>query len=227
MFSVPGSEKDPVAASVQIIRKKEANRNERQRRFILSRCKQLYKKGIFQSLVQKVAVGVNKVNSLMRKMAEKAGLGPNAKNHSGRKTMIQALTNNAIPATDIIQLSGHKNLESVINYSVVSEREQVIMSLTLSELSEGNLQNVDKSNCSTSLHSASSSAADYKYGHQAMSLFTGAVIHGGQFNISVKSLKQSPTLTSPEFEIKSTKRHKRLKVLDWDSGKKKLCKLMS
>lgn len=44
MFSVPGSEKDPVAASVQIIRKKEANRNERQRRFILSRCKQLYKK---------------------------------------------------------------------------------------------------------------------------------------------------------------------------------------
>ena len=44
MFSVPGSEKDPVAASVQIIRKKEANRNERQRRFILSRYKQLYKK---------------------------------------------------------------------------------------------------------------------------------------------------------------------------------------
>ena len=100
------------------------------------------------------------------------------------------------------------------------------MSRTLSELSEGNLQNVGKSNCSTSLHSASSSAADHKYGHQAMSLFTGAVIHGGQFNIFVKSLNQSPTLTSPEFEIKSTKRYKRLKLLDWDSGKKKLCKLM-
>ena len=32
---------------------------------------------------------------MMRKMAEKAGLGPNVKNHSGRKTMIQTLRNNA------------------------------------------------------------------------------------------------------------------------------------
>ena len=46
-------------------------------------------------------VGQRKLNSLTRKMAEKAGLGPNVKNHSGRKTMIQALTNNNIPATDI------------------------------------------------------------------------------------------------------------------------------
>ena len=38
-------------------------------------------------------------------MAEKTGLEPNVKNHSGRKTMIQTLTNNEIPATDIIQLS--------------------------------------------------------------------------------------------------------------------------
>ena len=50
-------------------------------------------------------VGVSKLNSLMKKMAEKAGLGPNVKNHSSRKTMIRTLTNNDIPATDIIQLS--------------------------------------------------------------------------------------------------------------------------
>ena len=58
-------------------------------------------------------------------------------NHSGRKTMIQTLTNNDIPATDIIQLSGHKNLQSVTNYSVVPEKQQVKMSHTLSELSTG------------------------------------------------------------------------------------------
>ena len=46
------------------------------------------------------AVGQHKLNSLTRKMTEKAGLGPNVKNHSGRKTMIQALTNNNILATD-------------------------------------------------------------------------------------------------------------------------------
>ena len=71
---------------------------------------------------------------MKKKMAEKAGLGPNVKNHSDRKTMIQTLTNNDIPATDIIHLAGHKNLQSVTNYSVVSEKQQVKMSRTLSEL---------------------------------------------------------------------------------------------
>ena len=70
------------------------------------------------------AVGQRKLSSLARKMAEKARLGPNVKNLSGRKTMIQALTNNNIPATNIIQLSGHKNLQSVTNYSVVPENSK-------------------------------------------------------------------------------------------------------
>ena len=51
---------------------------------------------------KKSAVGLNKLNSLLQTMAEKAGLEPNAKNHSGRKTMIQTLTNNENPGTDII-----------------------------------------------------------------------------------------------------------------------------
>ena len=38
-----------------------------------------------------------------------------------------------------------------------------------------------------------------------------------EFNISVKSLNQSPTLTSPETEMKSTTRYKRVKVFDSDS----------
>ena len=55
---------------------------------------------------------------------------------------------------------------------------------------------------------SASSAADYQQGQQAMSIFTGAVIHGGQFNIFIiSSLNQSPTLATPETEIKSTKRY--------------------
>ena len=38
-----------------------------------------------------------------------------------------------------------------------------------------------------------------------------------EFNISVRSLNQSPTLTSPETEMKYTTKYKRLKVLDSDS----------
>jgi len=177
------------------------------------------KQGSSKPWFKKSAVGQNKLNSLMRKMAEKAGLGPNVKNHSGRKTMIQASTNNDILATDIIQLSGHKNLQSVTNYSVVPEKQQVKMSHTLSELSTGRAHDVENSNLSqvsdcytTTVHSASS-VADYQQGQQAMSIFTSAVIHGGQFNISISSLNQSP----PETEIKSAKRYKRLKVLDSDS----------
>ena len=79
-------------------------------------------------------------------MAEKARRGPNVKNHSGRKTMIQTLTNNDIQATDIIQLSGHKNLQSVTNYTVVSEKQQVKMSCTLSELMSGNVHSLEKTN---------------------------------------------------------------------------------
>ena len=79
-------------------------------------------------------------------------------------------------------------------------------------------QNAEKSSLSqvsesptTTVHSASS-AADYQQGQQAMSIFTGAVIHGGQFNISISSLNQLPTLATPETEIKSTNRCKRLKM---------------
>ena len=64
----------------------------------------------------------------------------------------------------------------------------------------------------TTVHSASSAAE-----LSTMSIFTGAVIHGGQFNISNSSLNQSPTLATSETEIKSTKRYKKLKVLESDS----------
>ena len=46
----------------------------------------------------------------MRTMAEKAGLGSNVKKQSDRKTMFQTVTNNNISATNITQLSGHKNI---------------------------------------------------------------------------------------------------------------------
>ena len=48
----------------------------------------------------------------------------------------------------------------------------------------------------TTVHSASL-APDYQQGQQAMSIFTGAVIHGGQFNISISSLKGCSTTHLP------------------------------
>ena len=167
MFSVPGSEKDPVPAYQLCAKKRPTEMNDSDAPFYLA-INNCTKQESSKPWFKKSAVGQNKLNSLMRKMAEKAELGPNVTNHSGRKTMIQALTNNDIPARDIIQLSGHKNLQSVTNYSVVPEKQQVKMSHTLSELSTGRSHVVEKSNLSqvsecfsTTVHSAGS-AADYQ-----------------------------------------------------------------
>ena len=216
MFSVPESERDPVAVYKVYAEKRPSEMNDNNAPFYLAvnNCKN---PDSSKPWFKKSAVGVNKLNSLMKTMSEKAGLGPNVKNHSGRKTMIQTLTNNDIQATDIIQLSGHKNLQSVTNYSVVSENQQAKMSRTLSELTTGKIKKTNSSQAeefSTELHSAS----DYQHSQQAMSLFSGASIHGGQFSISINSLNQSPKLGIQESKVESSpKRYKRLKVLDSDS----------
>ena len=55
---------------------------------------------------------------------------------------------------------------------------------------------------------------------QLLTFFDGqfwTVLKEEEFNISVKSLNQSPTFASSETEMKSTTRYKRLNVLDSDS----------
>ena len=104
------------------------------------------------------------------------------------------------------------------NYSVVPEKQQIKMSRTLSELSTGRAHDAEKSNfpqvfeCSTTTVRSASLAADYQQGQQAMSIFTGAVIQCAWRSIQhlykvISSLNQSPTLATPETEIKSTKRY--------------------
>ena len=93
------------------------------------------KSGSGKPWFKKAPVSVNKLNTLMKTVAEKAGLEPNFKNHSGRKTMIQTLVNNDVPPTDIMQLSGHKNVQSVTSYSTVSQKQQLNMFHTLTGLS--------------------------------------------------------------------------------------------
>ena len=87
------------------------------------------------------------------------------------------------------------------------------MSRNVHSLEKTNPSQVGK--CSTEIPSASFAADHHQ---QAMSLFTGAVIHPGQLSISIYSLNQSPKLAIQEVEVKSSpKRYKRLQVLDSDS----------
>lgn len=67
--------------------------------------------------------GKGKLSGLVKKMAADASLDPNRRltNHSARKYLVKKLRDSGIPPTDIMQISGHKNIQSVMNYSSVSE----------------------------------------------------------------------------------------------------------
>ncbi|CAH3182397.1 unnamed protein product, partial [Porites lobata] len=141
-------------------------------------------------------MGVNKLNSLMKTMADKAGFDEKRRltNHSARKTMIQKLNDNNIPPTHIMQLSGHRNVQSVNNYSSVSNEQQKNMSLILSgnTTMSSSRSGVATECCESSFMKSSS--------FPAAGPFSGAVFHGGQFNITINTVNKSPTSTEHSTE---------------------------
>ena len=62
-------------------------------------------------------IGKNSINTIAKRMAEAAGLQGRLTNHSGRHIAIQTLFENGVPPTSVMQLSGHKRIESLSNYS--------------------------------------------------------------------------------------------------------------
>ena len=125
------------------------------------------------------AMGVNKLNSLMKTMAEKSGLdNSHLTNHSARKRMIQTLNDKDIPPSHIMQLSGHKNVQSINNYSHVSQEQQKSMSRILSG-STSMLQ--------TETHSLVEATKKESPTPTAAGLFKGAVFYGGNYTINISS----------------------------------------
>ena len=145
------------------------------------------------------AMEVNKLNSLMKTMADKAGFDEKRRltNHSARKTMIQKLNDNNIPPTHIMQLSGHRNVQSVNNYSAVLNEQQKNMCFTLS----GNTTSTsfEKSPVSSSRSGVATEYCQSSFmkssSFPAAGPFSGAVFHGGQFNITINTINKSPTST--------------------------------
>ena len=139
MFATDESERDPVVVYKLYARKRPKTRNYDESPFYLAVKNTLKEESLQTKEWFKAApVGINKLNSLMKTMAKKAGINnERLRNHSGRKTMIQTLNENDIPPTHIAQLSGHKNLKSLENYSKVSTRQEMQMSKLLSGYTSG------------------------------------------------------------------------------------------
>lgn len=145
-------------------------------------------------------LGINMLNSLMKVMSKNVGIEGNVSNHSARKTMIQKLKNNNIPDTDIIQVSGHKNIQSLNSYSKLSENRQEIISDILNDVPV-KTQIQSTSQVETVTESYSNSA------QLPIQLFAGASVFGGNINIKINNMN------SP----KASNKRRRIAVIDSDS----------
>jgi hypothetical protein len=82
-------------------------------------------------------LGKNKLVDLVRTMAEQAALDVCKVNHSARKTTVTSLLHSNIEATTVKQLTGHKNVASINEYSTASLNQKIQMSHILSDIGSG------------------------------------------------------------------------------------------
>lgn len=87
---------------------------------------------------KKQNMGINKIYSLMRSMKAKANLPATKRltNHSARKHLLQKLNDCNIPPNQIIQISGHNNVNSVNNYCSINSKQQANISSILANTSK-------------------------------------------------------------------------------------------
>jgi hypothetical protein len=81
----------------------------------------------------KQPLGQNSIGNIGKNMAVRCSLSSDKKtNHSARKTAIAALLHDNIAPTSVIQLTGHKNIQSLNSYSTLSYNQQEDISRALS-----------------------------------------------------------------------------------------------
>ena len=80
---------------------------------------------------KKSLMGYHRIDQMMPRMAQAAGLSGHKTNHSVRRTMCTQLFQAGVAPNMIAQLSGHKNLQSINNYAVASLDQQKQMSQIL------------------------------------------------------------------------------------------------
>ena len=83
-------------------------------------------------------LGVNSLRSMVKNMLAASQVHSHKKlvNHSTRKHLVQKLVDNNIPPNEIVQITGHKNVNSLNNYCAISDRRQWHISTVLSRRGE-------------------------------------------------------------------------------------------
>ena len=171
-------------------------------------------------------IGINKLGSMMKRLVTRAGLDPNKRlsNHSARKYLIQKLSDNNIPANQIMQISGHKNISSINNYSNINqEQHRGISSILYSEnsavLPSAFPVHADiavKNPAAASISSNGPNAMEFRsQTNTSSSVYSGTLQHifGGTVNAGNITINIGKTDNNPEYPAR-----KRLRVVyDTDS----------
>ena len=122
-------------------------------------------------------MGVNKLTSLMKTMAGKAGFERRLTNHSARKQMMQKLDDNNVPPTHIMQLT------------------EICSALTITALCQKSSRKICRWFWATIKTSQTVATAESSFTNSsvipASGAFRGAVFHEGHFNITINTLNKS------------------------------------
>ena len=155
-------------------------------------------------------MGKNKLNSILKDMCEAGGI-PLKTNHAGRKRLVQKLQDNDIPPNQIVQITGHKNLQSINNYRSIRERQMENISNILSssastnrQVTEGGVFPVAGAPPFQHYQLAASSSTSSVHENQLQTMFYGNTITGGVFSINIASTQSA--VGSPESPKKKFRR---------------------
>lgn len=153
-------------------------------------------------------MGQNKLDAIMKDMCKAANITVKT-NHAGRKTLVQKLQDSGIPPNQIIQVTGHKNIQSVNNYSQLGERKQESISKILSS-------STPSAGMAASLHSISqaSTSSSFSSEKQLQTMFTNNTFHGGTFNIVLSSSPSTTQSQNSTNSVKTVKKYRRVMAIE-------------
>ncbi|VDI13417.1 Hypothetical predicted protein [Mytilus galloprovincialis] len=181
-------------------------------------------------------LGTKSISKIIKSMATEA-LPNNDKRltgHSARKGSIQKQKDAGVQDTEIVQRTGHKNVNSLLSYSNTSLEQQKKTSLMLStnnpKISNSKTHTIAKpvetitQSQSAEVISNSNSNQSIYHGnfnfpnvHPAMSgLFTNATFHGGNFNFTFNN-GTSDQQPSNKNNLNKVNKRKRTCIIDSDS----------
>ncbi|XP_060598775.1 uncharacterized protein LOC132752466 [Ruditapes philippinarum] len=168
----------------------------------------------------------------MKEMKEDAGIeAPRITPYSARKRLIQKLSDDGVPANQIVQISGHKNVNSLNNYSKLNNAQCKNISNILSDRPSTSYQSVAPCNSALDTNTPPTTFNGKSEGAASRGFFINSHFHGNvTFNFhssttSTQKLSQQVINPSTESEVCSAdssplhpKKYQRIRMIsDSDS----------